>query len=110
MFASTTKYTLKSVPAFFMFSLLSLKSIAQANTAQGLITIKIRIRDLRTLTVWKSKEDMITFRNSGFHQQAMISSAKLGSNRSFSWQTNCIPSWQEAIAKINNLASNNNNK
>ena len=67
MIASTTKYTLKNILAFAIFSLLSLKSIAQANSSNGLVTIKIRIRDLRTLTVWKSKKDMMTFRNSGFY-------------------------------------------
>lgn len=106
MFASTTKYTLANVGAFLMFSLLSLKSIAQANSAGGLVTIKIRIRDLRTLTVWQSKKDMLAFRNSGFHQQAMIASSNLGSNQSYSWQTDRIPTWQEAIAKVNGVASN----
>ena len=100
MFASTTKYTLKNIPAFLMFSLLSLKSIAQANTAKGLVTIKIRIRDFRTITVWETKADMISFRNSGFHQQAMIASTKLGSNQSYSWETERIPTWQEAIAEL----------
>ena len=106
MLASTTKYTLKSIPAFFLFSLLSLKSIAQANTANGLITIKIRIRDLRTLSVWQSKADMQAFRNSGFHAKAMVDSKKLGSNRSYSWETNSIPTWKEAIALIDSATSN----
>lgn len=106
MLASTTKYTLKSIPAFIMFAILSLKSIVQANTANGLITIKIRIRDLRTLTVWQTAEDMQAFRNSGFHAKAMVDSKKLGFNRSHSWETDRIPSWQEAIAKINSVASN----
>ena len=106
MIASTTKYTLNSIPAFLMFSLLSLKSIAQANTSSGLVTIKIRIRDFRTLTVWQSREHMTAFRNSGFHQQAMITSARLGSNQSYSWETERIPTWSEAIAKIDRLALN----
>ena len=96
-----------------MFSLLSLKSIAQANGSNGLLTIKIRIRDLRTLTVWQTQEDMVAFRNSGFHQQAMIASTKLGSNQSYSWETDHIPNWQEAIvklgmsiSKINSVSSN----
>ena len=106
MFASTTKYTLKSIPAFSLFAILSLKSIAQANSSNGLIKIKIRIRDLRTLTVWQSKENMMAFRNSGFHQQAMIASTKLGSNQSYSWHTDHVPNWQEAIAKINSISFN----
>lgn len=101
MIASTTKYTLKSIPAFLMFAVLSLRSISQANSSNGLITIKIRIRDLRTLTVWKSAADMKTFRDSGVHLKAMTDSNKLGFNRSHSWHTDRIPSWKEAITKLN---------
>ena len=100
MIASTTKYTLKSIPAFLMFAVLSLRSIFQANTSNGLITIKIRLRDLRTLTVWKSATDMQNFRNSGVHLKAMADSNKLGFNRSHSWHTDRIPSWKEAITLL----------
>lgn len=101
MIASTTKYTLKEIPAFFMFSILSLKSIYQAKNSQGLIAIKIRIRDFRTLTVWENMESMRAFRNSGIHLKAMQDSDKLGVNRSHTWQTEYIPSWSETIARIN---------
>lgn len=110
MFVSTTKYSLKSIPAFIAFAILSLKAIAQANTANGLVTIKIRIRDLRTLTVWQSESDMLAFRNSGFHAKAMVDSRKLGFNRSHSWETNNIPTWSEAISKINSFSSNQSRK
>ena len=100
MIASTTKYTFKGIHAFFLFALLSFKSIIQAKKANGLLAIKIRFRDLRTLTVWESEADMKNFRNSGFHKQAMVASDKLGINRSYSWQTDWIPNWQEAIAKL----------
>ena len=56
MIASTTKYTLKSIPAFFIFALLSFGSIFQAKKSHGLIAMKIRLRDFRTLTVWNSKK------------------------------------------------------
>ena len=100
MIAATTKYTLKTMPAFLMFAILSLKSIAQANTSNGLVTIKIRIGDFRTLTVWESMTDMKAFRNSGVHRKAMTDSVELGSNQSCAWETNCVPTWQEAIAQL----------
>ena len=101
MIASTTKYTLKGIPAFLMFSILSLRSIRQAKNSQGLIAIKIRLRDLRTLTVWKTLEDLQAFRNSKVHLKTMKDSAKLGFNQSHTWDTEHIPDWTEAIAKIN---------
>ena len=100
MIASTTKYTLKSIPAFFVFAILSLRSIFQANRSDGLIAIKIRFWDLRTLTLWSSREDMQAFRNSGVHRQAMLDSPKLGSNQSYSWETETVPTWTEALCKI----------
>ena len=100
MIASTTKYTLKSILAFLMFALLSFGSIVRAKKSRGLITIKIRLRDLRTLTVWNSKAEMKAFRNSGIHQKAMTDSPKLGKNQSYTWETNSIPTWQEAISKM----------
>lgn len=101
MYVSTTKYTLKELPTFFMFALLSLRSISQAKKSPGLVAIKIRLRDFRTLTVWKSPEDMRAFRNSGVHLKAMTDSPQLGSNQSCSWSTESIPTWEEAIAKLN---------
>ena len=101
MLASTTKYTLKGIPFFIMFAIMSLKSIYQANNSSGLIAIKIRLRDFRTLTVWETAEDMKAFRNSGVHLKAMMESSKLGFNRSHSWQTDRIPTWSEAIMQLN---------
>ena len=109
MFASTTKYTLKELPAFFRFAILSLRSIAQANQSQGLVTIKIRLRDFRTLTVWQSQSDMVAFRNSGVHFKAMTASPQLGSNQSYSWETKSIPDWEEAIAKLEAVAASASN-
>ena len=101
MIASTTKYTLKGIPFFMMFAIMSLKSIHQANNSRGLIAMKIRLRDFRTLTVWETAEDMKAFRNSGVHSKAMMESSKLGFNRSHSWQTDGIPTWSEAIMQLN---------
>lgn len=101
MIASTTKYTLKQIPAFVMFSILSLKSIYQATNSTGLISLKIRIRDLRTLTVWQDRDKMMAFRNTGAHLKSMQDSPRLGFNHSHTWETEHIPSWQEAIAKLN---------
>ncbi len=83
-----------------MFAILSLKSIHQAKNSHGLIAIKIRFRDLRTLTVWENSSDLKAFRNSGSHLKAMKDSDKLGFNQSHTWYTEYIPDWSEAIARI----------
>ena len=106
--ASTTKYTLREIPAFLMFAILSLKSIQQAKNSHGLISIKIRVRDLRTLTVWKSMKDMKAFRNSKAHFKAMKDSEKLGFNQSHTWQTDYIPDWSEAITKLDKKLAEKN--
>lgn len=38
---------------------------------------------------------MQAFRNSGVHLKAMKDSNKLGFNRSCTWQTDSIPSWEK---------------
>jgi hypothetical protein len=105
MIASTTKFTLKEIPAFLMFAILSLRSINQAYNSQGLIAIKIRVRDLRTLSVWENREKMKAFRNSQAHLKAMQNSNKLGFGQSYTWETEHIPSWSEAILQINEKMS-----
>ena len=92
------------MPAFFMFAMLSLRSIHQAKNSHGLIVIKIRLRDFRTLTVWENLEDMQAFRNSRSHLKAMKNSDTLGFNRSHTWYTEHIPDWSEAIARSKSLS------
>lgn len=79
------------------FIILSFKSIKQAKKSYGLIAIKIRVRDLRTLTVWENMQDLQAFRNTGVHLKAMKVSQILGTNQAYTWQTDCIPNWEEAI-------------
>lgn len=89
-----------------MFSILSLRSIHQAKNSHGLVAIKIRLRDLRTLTVWENIEDMQAFCNSRSHLKAMKDSDKLGFDRFYTWHTEYIPDWSEAIARSKNLFRN----
>lgn len=92
MIAFTTKHTLKEILNFLIFAILSLKLIEQIKKYYGLVTIKIRIRDLRTLTVWQNIEDLQAFWNSGVHLKAMKNSNKLRLNQTCTWQTDYIPS------------------
>ena len=48
---------------------------------------------------------MKAFRNGGIHHKAMIESPQLGSNQSYTWETDTIPTWDEAIAKIKNVTN-----
>lgn len=107
MIALTTKYTLKKIPAFLIFVILSDKSIEQAKNSHWLVTIKISFKDLRTLTVWQDMEDLRAFRDSGIHLKAMKDSHRLGFNRSCTWQTDTIPSWKEVISKLNKKSFRN---
>lgn len=92
---------LKVYQLFSCFPFYPLRSIHQAKNARGLLAIKIRLRDLRTLTVWESIEDMQSFRNSQVHLKAMKDSPKLGLNQSHTWCTEHLPDWSEIIARFN---------
>ena len=57
-----------------------------------------------TLTVWKSKNDMLDHKKSSSHIKAMRSFKSIATGRIYSFETNLIPSWDEALVRFNNEA------
>ena len=54
----------------------------------------------RTLTVWENAEALKAFRDSGAHLEAMRATRKIGIARTITWPVDRVPSWPEAIAKL----------
>lgn len=58
-------------------------------------------KDVHTMTLWDSEEDMLRFVRSGAHLESMKSTARLGSQfRSVSFEVSAMPSWKEAIERL----------
>jgi len=100
MFVSTTQFSLKHIllyPEFFLDTYRAMKQIRQS---EGVIKVRINPITLRTISAWKTKEEMMNFRNSGAHRNAMKKTSKFGSIKSVVWETDTIPSWKEAISML----------
>ena len=57
-----------------------------------------------TLTVWESKNDMTNCKKSSSHIKAMRSFKSIATGKIYSYETNLIPSWDEALERFNNEA------
>jgi len=94
--ATATIFKLRSWWLYISFFVYTCRALKQARHAGGIVHLKIRPFRLMTLTVWKSEEDMKSFRNSGAHLIAMRKSGYFGSIDSITWETAEIPTWKHA--------------
>jgi len=100
MLATSTRFKLKSWWQYPRFFIVTWRSVKQARRSKGVIRVYINPFSLRTLTVWKSREAMQSFRNNGAHLEAMKQSNSFGDIFSVSWETDEIPDWKEAIKRL----------
>ena len=109
MFVSVTQLKLKSLFKFLPFMRMNIKVVEQLKKAPGLVKQDMRASNpytYWTLTVWEDKESMMRFRNTGPHLEAMkkintiAKKAKAGN-----WESDTVPTWKEAMAKIDTHAS-----
>lgn len=101
MVASTTHFKLKAWKAYFPFMILTIRVIFQGWSSVGIVRMQIRFIGLRTLTVWETMADMKKFRDSGFHRHGMNLIKDFGSIEIATWDTDTLPTWNQAIEKLN---------
>ena len=67
----------------------------------GLLASEFSSRNgfLHTFTVWKSRTHMIAYRSSPAHLKAMKSLSKIGSGNIHGYETDTMPSWEEAYSE-----------
>ncbi len=100
MIISTTLFKLKKLSLYGQFFVDTYRVVKQVKQSGGVIHMKIKPFSLRTVTVWKTHEDLLRFRNNGAHLTAMKKSKSFGEISSFTWESETIPSWKEAIEKL----------
>ena len=105
MIISTTKFKLKKLSLYGQFFIDTYRVVKQVKKAGGAVHLKINPISLRTITVWKTREQMLKFRNSGAHLHAMKKSKSFGEITSVTWESDVIPTWQEAIARLQRTGS-----
>jgi len=50
--------------------------------------------------LWKSKEHMLGYLTSPAHLKAMKNLSKIGSGKVYGYETNSIPSWEDAFTEL----------
>ena len=100
MIISTTKFKLNRLSLYGQFFIDTYRVVKQVKKAGGIVHMKINPISLRTITVWKTREHMLKFRNSDAHLHAMKKSKSFGEITSVTWESDVIPSWKEATERL----------
>jgi len=53
-----------------------------------------------TLTAWESREQMLNFMRSGVHLKAMKAFDSIATGKTYGYETNTIPGWDQAFALL----------
>lgn len=101
MHITATQIKIKGIRAFFRFFASVAEIRKQLASAEGIIFVKFS--GLRTLTGWRSYDDMKAFRNSGPHLEAMKNIKNIGRAKSISWEADEEPGWPEAKSKLDRM-------
>ena len=102
-YVSITGLQVKSVWHFPRFGYYASQAMQQAQGASGNISANGNYMNgvHHTLSVWKDRQSMSRFMASGAHAKAMQISDEVsnpGSTKVYGYETDVIPTWQEAIA------------
>jgi heme-degrading monooxygenase HmoA len=99
VYVSITGLKVKNIFASFMFWRHAIPSKAQADRSTGLVSLDVKRAGSYhfTLTVWKNREAMIAYRNSGAHLAAMTAFRKIATGKIYGYETRSIPTWDEAL-------------
>ena len=75
-----------------------------ARTADGILLCEFNSRNYyqHTLTVWKTKKKMLAYRLSRSHLRAMKRIAQIGTGKVYGYETDTMPSWEDALAEWDN--------
>ena len=98
MVITATQIKIKSIVGFFRFIPRVRNIRTQLSSVDGLVFVKIK--GLRTLTGWESREAMEVFRNKDHHLDAMKNIRNIGKAKSITWEAESETDWREAKKKL----------
>ena len=101
MYVSVTGLKPKGLIGWIRFWTLTIPASKDAQQADGILYCAFNSRNgyQHTLTVWKSKEHMMSYLTSPANLKAMKKFSKIGSGKVYGYESNSIPSWSKALAK-----------
>ena len=102
MYVSVTGVKPKGLLGWIRFWKFAIPASKDAQKAEGILHFALNSRNgyQHTLTVWKSKEHMLDYLTSPAHLKAMKNLSKIGSGKVYGYETNCIPSWEDAFTEL----------
>ncbi|MEM8839329.1 MAG: hypothetical protein AAGE89_14640 [Pseudomonadota bacterium] len=97
VYVSITGLKVRSVFQILLFYRHAVASMAQARQAPGNISAEARtINGVRhTLSVWESETAMRKFLYCGAHRNAIKAFPSIGSGKTFGYDADTIPTWEE---------------
>jgi hypothetical protein len=99
MYVSITGIKPKGLIGWLRFFKLTIPASKDAQKAQGILHCAFNSRNgfKHTLTVWKSRDDMVRYLTSPPHLKAMKKISTIGDGKVYGYETNSIPSWEDAF-------------
>lgn len=96
-YVSITGLSPKNFLSTFLFWRYAIPSKIQADTAPGILFSDVkRINKIQhTLTAWESKDHMKDYLHSGAHLKAIKVFRKIAVGKTFGYESDKIPSWDE---------------
>jgi len=101
LYISVTGIKPKGITGWLYFLLYNMPASKASKGHDGLLASEFSSRNgfLHTFTVWKSRTHMIAYRSSPAHLKAMKSLSKIGSGNIHGYETDTMPSWEEAYSE-----------
>lgn len=108
MHISITGLKPKGIYGFFKFWTLAIPSFGEAKSAKGnLYSAVKKINGFQcTLSAWESRDAMLVFMKNGVHLKAMKSFHSIATGRTYGYESDTIPSWEEAYELIESKGKN----
>jgi len=102
MHISITGLKPKGLWEFIRFWTLAIPSFGEAKSAKGnLFSAVKRINGYQcTLSAWESRELMLVFMKNGVHLKAMKAFKSIATGRTYGYESDSIPSWEEAYSLL----------
>jgi hypothetical protein len=108
MYISLTGLKPKNFISFIRFWRYAAPSFRQAQTAKGNLSLSAkRIKGYQcTVTSWESREVMLDFMRSGAHFEAMKQFHNIATGRTYGYESDVIPTFQEAFELLQEKGKN----
>jgi hypothetical protein len=108
MYISITGLKPKGFWGFIRFWTLAIPSFNEAKTAKGNLYSAVKKMDGYncTLSAWKNRDQMLAFMRNGVHLKAMKAFHSIATGRTFGYESDTIPSWEEAYEILESKGKN----